>query len=167
MNSINDIADYVILAAKADDNDISLSNLKLQKLLFYIQAWSYGINKKPLFQGDFQAWIHGPVNVEIFKRFKESEKNLFSEITLEDVKNKNPKINDEDKGFIDYILDNYLKYSGPDLERLSHSEEPWIKARGTCGSWDRCETVISPESLISFYGKKWDAINQKKLIHRS
>ena len=69
MNSINDIADYVILAAKADDNDISLSNLKLQKLLFYIQAWSYGINKKPLFQGDFQAWVHGPVNVEIFKTF--------------------------------------------------------------------------------------------------
>ena len=64
MNSIHDIADYIILRVKSEDKNASLINLKLQKLLYYVQAWSYGINKKSMFTGDFEAWIHGPVNRE-------------------------------------------------------------------------------------------------------
>ena len=65
MNSIHDITDYIILRVKSEDRFASLINLKLQKLLYYVQAWSYGINKKPMFDGEFEAWIHGPVNREI------------------------------------------------------------------------------------------------------
>lgn len=64
MNSIHDITDYIILRVKSEDRFASLINLKLQKLLYYVQAWSYGINKKPMFDGEFEAWIHGPVNRE-------------------------------------------------------------------------------------------------------
>lgn len=45
MNSIHDITDYIILRVKSEDRFASLINLKLQKLLYYVQAWSYGINK--------------------------------------------------------------------------------------------------------------------------
>ena len=41
MDSINNIADYIILKAKSEDGAASLINLKLQKLLYYVQAWSY------------------------------------------------------------------------------------------------------------------------------
>lgn len=85
MNTINDIADYVIRYANADDDNISLSNLQLQKLLYYIQAWSYGINGHPIFNGAFQAWVHGPANVDIFHRFKDTGKTLYSEITMKDI----------------------------------------------------------------------------------
>ena len=53
MNSIHDITDYIILRVKSEDRFASLINLKLQKLLYYVQAWSYGINKKPMFDGEF------------------------------------------------------------------------------------------------------------------
>ena len=81
--NINDIADYIILKIKSEDS-ASLINLKLQKLLYYIQAWSYGIKHDNFFIGDFQAWIHGPVNREIYDRFKDT-KTLYSDINLDDV----------------------------------------------------------------------------------
>ena len=119
MNSIHDITDYIILRVKSEDRFASLINLKLQKLLYYVQAWSYGINKKPMFDGEFEAWIHGPVNREIYNRFK---------------------------------------YSGAELERLSHNEMPWIETRGDLNVNERCDKVITPELMIEYYGKKWETI---------
>lgn len=158
MYSINDIVDYIILKVKAEDSFASLINLKLQKLLYYIQAWSYGINNKPLFNGEFQAWIHGPVNKTIYDRFNIS-KYLYSEINLSDVMNSNVTLADNDAEFVDFILENYLKYSGAELEKLSHSEPPWKKTRGSLGSNERCEKVISSELMKEYYAKKWKELN--------
>lgn len=157
MNSIHDIADYIILRVKSEDKDASLINLKLQKLLYYVQAWAYGINKTPMFKGDFEAWIHGPVNREIYNRFNPT-KYLYSEINVDDCQNKDVSISSEDAEFVDFILENYLKYSGAELERLSHSEMPWIKTRGSLNVNERCDKVIDPNLMIEYYGKKWDEI---------
>lgn len=158
MYPINDIADYIILKVKAEDRYASLINLKLQKLLYYIQAWSYGINKKPLFEGEFQAWIHGPVNKNIYERFN-STKYLYSEIGISDIMNNHVQLNADDAEFVDFILENYLKYSGAELEKLSHSETPWIETRGDLDSNIRCDKVISPILMIKYYGTKWEEIN--------
>ena len=112
MNSIHDVADYIILRVKSEDETASLINLKLQKLLYYVQAWSYGINNKPMFDGEFEAWIHGPVNRAIYDRFSPT-KYLYSEINIADCRNKNVKLSDEDAEFIDFILENYLKSQSP------------------------------------------------------
>jgi phage-associated protein len=160
MNSINDFADYIILQVKSEDKNASLINLKLQKLLYYVQAWSYGINKKAMFEGDFEAWIHGPVNREIYNRFSES-KFLYSEIGIDDCLNKDVRLSNDDREFVDFILENYLKYSGAELEKLSHSEQPWIAARGDKGPNERCDTVISSKLMQEYYGKKWEEINNQ------
>ena len=151
MNSIHDVADYIILKVKSEDETASLINLKLQKLLYYVQAWSYGINKKPMFEGEFEAWIHGPVNRAIYDRF--------SPTNIADCKNKEMKFSDEDTEFIDFILENYLKYSGAELERLSHNEKPWLETRGDLGVNERCDKIIAPELMMDYYGKKWEEIN--------
>lgn len=56
MNSIHDITDYIILRVKSEDRFASLINLKLQKLLYYVQAWSYGIehNIQPAKKTNYQ-----------------------------------------------------------------------------------------------------------------
>ncbi|WP_455587790.1 Panacea domain-containing protein [Bacteroides sp.] len=158
MNSIHDIADYIISRVKAEDKNASLINLKLQKLLYYVQAWSYGINKKPMFDGGFEAWIHGPVNRDIYNRFNQT-KYLYSEINPEDCVNKDVVLPTEDAEFVDFILENYLKYSGAELERLSHSEHPWIATRDGLGVNERCDKEISPELMKKYYEKKWQEIN--------
>ena len=140
MNSIHDITDYIILRVKSEDRFASLINLKLQKLLYYVQAWSYG-----------------PVNREIYNRFN-STKYLYSEINIDDCMNHNVSLSSEDAEFIDFILENYLKYSGAELERLSHNEMPWIETRGDLNVNERCDKVITPELMIEYYGKKWETI---------
>lgn len=158
MYSVNDIADYVILQIKAEDENAILTNLKLQKLLYYIQAWSYGIRKKPMFSGDFQAWVHGPVNREIYNRFVNT-KTLYSEILIEDCINTDVQIKPKDAKFVNFILENYAQFSGAELESITHSEYPWRITRGNIGAYERCEKVITPELMMEYYGKKWEQIN--------
>lgn len=160
MNSVHDIADYVIIQAKVEDDSASLINLKLQKLLYYIQAWSYGINQKAMFEGGFEAWVHGPVNREIYERFQ-STKCLYSEINIEDCRNPHVRLSPDDTEFIDFILENYLRYSGAELERMTHNELPWLKTRGNISVYERCTKVISPEIMKSYYGKKWEEIQNQ------
>ena len=160
MYAVNDIADLIITKIKCDDENASLINLKLQKLLYYVQAWSYGINGQPFFNGEFEAWVHGPVNREIFNRFN-PQKTLYSEIELSDRKNVNVKLNtQDDEEFFDFIMENYAKFSGVQLENLSHQEQPCISARGNKDRYEKCDTVISAQSMKDYYGKKWQEINR-------
>jgi uncharacterized phage-associated protein len=152
MYNINDICDYLIQKVKYDE-DFPLSNLKLQKLLYYVQAWYITFNDKPLFNGKFEAWVHGPVNRIIYDRFKD-KKYLYSEITKNDVLNPSffETVDGEVKNHIDNVLEVYLKYSGLQLEELSHRELPWKNARKGYKELDRCEKEIDESDIKLYYG---------------
>lgn len=155
---VNIVVDYVIMSLNGDES-FSLINLKLQKLMYYIQAWSLGINKVAMMDARFEAWVHGPVCRQLYNRFKET-KSLYSVITKEDILNVNAadEIASDDKEFIDYILENFARYSGTQLESMTHSELPWIEARGGVGQMEHCENQISEETMKDFYGKKYEEI---------
>lgn len=150
------IADYVILSLTCDERYF-LINLKLQKLLYYIQAWSLGINGYAMINGRFEAWVHGPVCIELYNRFKDT-KSLYSSITDEDVLNKSPKgeILSEDVEFIDYILENYARYSGLQIEAMTRNDAPWINARKGYGAMERCHAEITEEVMKDYYAKKYE-----------
>ncbi len=76
-----DVCDYIIL--QVTEAEESLNSLKLHKLLYYVQAWHLAFYGEPLFEGKFQAWIHGPVNKEIYRRF--NKRSLYDEIEQEDI----------------------------------------------------------------------------------
>lgn len=157
--SINDVVDSILLKLNADE-DCYVVNLKLQKLAYYVQAWSYGMDKKAFMQGNFEAWVHGPVNREIYERFRQT-KTLYSLVGKEDVLDTNAisKFEDEDSKFIDMILENYACFSAFDLEYITHSEQPWQEARKGFSPTERCTKIIAPESMQTFYGEKWQEIN--------
>ena len=161
MNNINNVADYVICAAYKRKEE-SLSHGKLQKLLYYIQALSYGITGNSLFDGTFLAGVHGPLNMTIFNRFKSKGISLYSEVTLEDVLTPNSRIDTpKNRELVNLVLVNYLPYTNADLERISHSEAPRKYARGNCGIWDVCKTDITPASMRAFYGARWKKLCRK------
>lgn len=64
MNNAHNIAHYVLHLFQASGE--SITNLKLQKLLYYIQGWNLGLHHKSIFKEDFEAWIHGPVIHQYF-----------------------------------------------------------------------------------------------------
>ena len=156
---INLIADYIILRLNADE-ETSLINLKLQKLLYYLQAWSLGINKERFLNCSFEAWVHGPVSRVLYDRFKDT-RNLYSFITVSDVIYKNPEASIEEKDieFINYILDNYAGFSGAELESMTHKEDPWLEARKGLLPMQSCNNVISEETMQNYYGERWEKIN--------
>lgn len=71
MNTVQscfDIASYFI--ERANQTKSTINNLKLQKLVYYSQAWHLAIHGIPLFKEDFQAWVHGPVVPELYQKYK-------------------------------------------------------------------------------------------------
>ena len=161
MASIEDVTDYVITRAKLEEAPVSLTHLKLQKILYYIQAWSLGINEKALFNESFQAWVHGPVCREVYDRF--STKTMYSEIELSDrVKEGGFDLSSDQTNFIEYILENYLRFSGAELEDMTHKEQPWIEARSGLSQFARSENSISVDSMKEYYGRLWKEINERE-----
>lgn len=150
MVTVHDVADYIVLKLK--EAGAPLSALKLQKLLYYVQAWHLAFHGVPLFRGKFQAWVHGPVNRDLYDRFS-GTKSLYSDIRLDDVREHfNPNdISADDRMHIDTVLEHYAKYSGSQLEDLTHRELPWIEAREGYAPAERCEREISEDTMQSYY----------------
>lgn len=64
----NSVSDYLLVENR--ERGENLTNLKLQKLLYYAQAWHLALRNAPLFDEDFQAWVHGPVLPSQYLRFR-------------------------------------------------------------------------------------------------
>lgn len=150
MQDINKVCDYVIFRLKSED-EYTCTNLKLQKLLYYIQAWHLALKSEPLFRGKFQAWIHGPVSREIYNRFKDT-KSLYSEIVISDIKGDDfNNLEEEIKKHIDTVLETYAGFTSYELEKMTHDEEPWITARNGYQPTQRCEVEIDEQIMERYY----------------
>ncbi|MGP1385157.1 MAG: Panacea domain-containing protein [Thainema sp.] len=150
MLDINIVADYICHFLLSLDQ--SPTPLQLQKLLYYVQAWHLAFYKTALFEGKFQAWAHGPVNVEIYNRYKD-QKSIFSLIESEDISGDFDSLSEENRYHIEAVLESYGHLSGTQLEELSHREAPWLKARGNLGPYARSNKEISENDMMNFYGR--------------
>jgi uncharacterized phage-associated protein len=148
--NIHDATDYVI-GAFADEHG-SLNVLKLQKLLYYVQAWHLAKHDKPLFESKFQAWVHGPVSRDVYNRFKDSH-SLYSPVTAHFIRSEFSRaaIDGHAKAHMDEILEAYGQFTGTQLEDMTHDEQPWVEARGDRKDYERCETEISEQTMGRFY----------------
>lgn len=147
---IQDVTDYLI-GAFADEPG-NLTVLKLQKLLYYVQAWHLATKGAPLFEGKFQAWVHGPVNRQVYDRFKDTH-GLYSPVTAASIRGEFERnaISGEPRAHIDEIVEAYGRFTGTQLEDMTHDERPWIEARGGRKDYERCETEIDERTMSVYY----------------
>lgn len=143
MANIIDVAKYILNYCK--ENEINdCSNKKLQKLLYYSQAWSLALRNKTLFRANIEAWIHGPVIKDIYHRYKSFG---FAPIKESFIDFDKTKFNDEDINLMDSVLSKYAKYDAEYLEMRTHIEGPWLDARKNNLS------VITNQSMQDYYSK--------------
>ncbi|WP_208932366.1 Panacea domain-containing protein [[Haemophilus] ducreyi] len=64
----NKYINYFLSQCNSEENGDLISNLKIQKLVYYAQGFSLAINNKPLFSEKIQAWTHGPVTPELYNK---------------------------------------------------------------------------------------------------
>lgn len=150
MITIFDVANYFVMKSNSD-TESTITPLKLQKLCYYAQAWSMVWDGKELFKEDFQAWVHGPANYELFKKYQGFFRNEV--ITYVDYRFDPNIFSEEQLETLDIVWNEYGKYTGSYLEQLTHQEEPWKKTRGTASPGEACSKIIPKEMIKEYYSK--------------
>jgi len=149
--SINLVCDYIIF--RVLDAGEHLNLLKLQKLLYYVQAWHLAFYQEPLFNGKFQAWVHGPVNRPIYDRFSSSH-SLYSEVSTSEIQSDLSELSEDNAAHIESVLEAYANFTGSQLEELTHREKPWIDARNGLPSSANCENLIDEKLMQNYYAAR-------------
>ena len=143
------VAEYFI--DKANKEKKPITNKKLQKLVYYAQAWSLVLKKKKLFDEKIEAWVHGPAIKSLYVKYKSFGFNpIQKEADQASLKN----LSSENKKLLDNVWSVYGGLDAYYLEMLTHSETPWQEAREGLQSSQNSENEISIKAMKSFYSKK-------------
>ncbi|KXU99490.1 hypothetical protein AD929_15640 [Gluconobacter potus] len=142
MLTAKQVAEYFLTKADPEVGD-EISNLKLQKLCYYAQGFSLALYDRPLFSGEIQAWMHGPVIPEIYHCYKENGSKGISAPEGLDFSS----YDEDTRELLDEVFDVYGQFSAWKLRNMTHEEAPWIDA------WDpdRGASVITHASLGKFF----------------
>jgi uncharacterized phage-associated protein len=137
------VAEFVI--AFSHEHGDPVSNLKLQKLLYYAQAWFLAIYDKPLFDERIEAWVHGPAVPPVYGDFKKwSWQPINCEVAF-------PELDARIKEHLEEVMDVYGGMSAYELEKLTHSEDPWKSARGGIAPDEASNAIISHDDMRRYY----------------
>ena len=134
----------------AHQSDEPITNKKLQKLVYYAQAWSLVVNDEKLFNDKIEAWVHGPAIPSLYSKFKSFE---FNPIEIDTSKEKF-NFSKKQRQLLEKVWDVYGKYDAEYLEALSHSELPWQEARKELNVNESSTNTISLKTMRNFYETK-------------
>ncbi len=151
-----DVGRYFLYLASQEKEPIT--NKKLQKLVYYAQAWSLVLKNKKLFNEPIEAWVHGPAVRGLYVQYK---KFGFAPIQ-EEIKPDTIKISGKTKRFLDTIWRAYGKLDAGYLEMLTHSEEPWREARKGLQHHESSGNEISLRVMKNYYSEKLKEANKHK-----
>ncbi|MCK5717224.1 MAG: DUF4065 domain-containing protein [Thiomargarita sp.] len=142
MTNVFDVAVYILKKRG------TLSTMKLQKLVYYSQAWALVWDDTPLFSDQIEAWANGPVVTTLYNvhkgEFSITDADLQSYVQNE--------LTENQKDTIDTVLKVYGDKSAQWLSDQTHIDAPWQEARiGLCDS-ERGHQEITLASLSEYYG---------------
>lgn len=122
-----------------------VTHLQVQKLLYFAQAWHLMVLGRPLFAEDMQAWPHGPVVPSVWREFKGyGWKPIAPGGSSEGIEKDSLNV-------LEQVRDSYGSFTAKKLEAMTHAERPWIEGRGARAPEERCEDLISKESILGYY----------------
>jgi len=129
----------------------SMTHKKVQKLCYYAQAWYCALyDGSPLFEDEIQAWVHGPVIAALYPVYADY-KWLPIPQSADSI-----DFEEEVENILEAVFNTYGDLSGDQLESLTHSEKPWILARGASKPWETSTNPISCEVMREYYGQKYE-----------
>lgn len=147
MRSAMDVAKYIIDFNNRSDTPVS--NIQLQKILYYVQMNFYGHLNKPAFYEDIEAWRYGPVVRSVYDKY--------SVYGASDICLMYPEVrrifSGQESEIADWVITACIDVGAWSLAEKSHIKGgPWDKTyRGGLGD----KKVIPKEDLIVYaIGKK-------------
>jgi uncharacterized phage-associated protein len=140
MASVFDVAAYIL----AEEGEMTA--WKLQKLVYYSQAWSLVWDERPLFPERIEAWANGPVSPDLYKAHRGAF--VVKTIAGGDAK----KLDKDGKETVDAVLLHYGDKSSQWLSDLTHREPPWRDARRGIPDGERGDVEITHGAMADYYG---------------
>lgn len=133
MATARDVAQYILQRGP-------MTSMKLQKLVYYSQAWSVVWDDDVIFDDEIQAWDNGPVVRDLW----EANRGQFriSAVEGSDVR----RLSEKNKATIDRVVAFYGDKDAQWLSDLTHMEDPWKEARALYQN-----APITPEALSIYY----------------
>lgn len=134
----------------------SITHLKLQKILYFLQGWHLAYFKTDPFKEAPEAWVHGPVYRSVYneyrgKGFEPLLLGLPEETELDDLLETLPNFTPKLKEFILELITHYGSKSAFELEVLTHGQTPWINARKDSGPTERSTNLISRREMLRYF----------------
>ena len=142
MATVFDVAKYILTQTG------TITTMKLQKLVYYCQAWSLGWDEVPLFNEEFEAWANGPVSPDLFARHK--GRFVVDPSFLSDIPDY--AFDSDAIETMESVLQFYGDKEPQWLSELTHQEAPWKEARAGIPSGAFCNKVITKDSMQQYYG---------------
>jgi uncharacterized phage-associated protein len=139
MASVHDVAAY-ILKQKG-----TMTAMKLQKLVYYSQAWGLVWDEEPLFPERIEAWANGPVVFELYDRHR----GVFK---VSEWEGDPGNLNKDQRETIESVVGFYGKYPSQQLSNMTHQEDPWKNARKGLGPGERGDREITHAAMAEYYG---------------
>lgn len=137
--SVLDVAAYILESMGA------MSTMKLQKLVYYCQAWSLVWEEAPLFSEPIEAWANGPVVRRLFDHHR-------GQYRISKILTGNPRLlSEQQKETVDVVLAHYGSLSAQELIEQSHSEKPWIEARIGMNPLERGQRRIELDQIQEYF----------------
>lgn len=147
----DDIADYFLALSEEEIGDL-LSNLKLQKLVYYAQGIAISVRDEVFFDEQLEAWQHGPVVPTLYHKYKKYGGKSIEEIERIDL----AKYTQADRMILDDVYAWYGQFSAWKLRDMTHEEDPWQKA---C---KKAEHELSLEDLKNYFDAQISEQYKKK-----
>lgn len=137
-----DIANKIISKTDLEHGD-TISNLKLQKMMYYQQGFHLAYFGTPLFDEDIVAWQYGPVVPSVYKEYKSFESNSIS------TSREGISLSDDEEELFNNVYEEYNQFSAVALMKMTHEESPWKTTE--------INSVISRDKMIAFFKTQIEA----------
>ncbi len=138
----------------------SMTPKKLQKLCWYAYSWFIFLNNEEamsieseLFTAEFQAWVHGPVNPELYSKYREFGYDFIPQMNEVETSLDNPETV-VIRIFLEEIYRVYGAYSADQLESITHQELPWQRARVGLAYHEPTNKIISNIDVFEEYANR-------------
>lgn len=142
MATVFDVAQYIL------DRLGQMTTIKLQKLVYYAQAWSLVWDEAPIFDAKIEAWANGPVVYSLFQCFQGSY-YASPQAQIGDVGH----LTDIQRETVDAVIRDYGQRDSHWLVELTHLEDPWKQARQRAGALpgQKCNEEITHADMAEYY----------------
>lgn len=133
----------------------SMSNKKLQKMCYYAYCWCIVLLNDMedsidniICKDGFEAWIHGPVCRKLYFNYKN--------YGWDDIPLYQGRINlpNQVVEVLQEVWETYGGFTATQLERLTHSEKPWIEARKDVDIDEASDRKINIKTIYDYYSKQ-------------